>query len=133
MVQKFYIKNNKLKPQDWTEEIEIWETYYMNDKYQIEKRRTDLLYEYQQRETEERIAPLKIIWKEEEKLLLQDCDGKYCGHRRKIEMNGIIVCYDCGRELGRCIAVSVGYGFRNHVMKTRKKKQPKVATGSKNP
>ena len=60
-----YRRRNKLKPEDWTEEIEKWEKYYMNDKYQIEKRRTSYEYEMREREAQERrmAAGMIFMWK----------------------------------------------------------------------
>ena len=125
MVQKFYRRRSKLKPEDWTEEIEKWEKYYLNNEYLI--RQTKIWYEHEMREKErkERNIMLKIIRdikrEKEEKQLLKDYDGRYCGHRHKMQINGTKICYHCGLELGKCYAVSVGYKFKNHVMRGRKK------------
>ena len=124
-MNKFYRRRSKLIPEDWTEEIEEWEKYYMNDEYQIEKRRNDLLYEQQEKKHKERreLALPIFLWKKEEekKELLLDADGKYCGHKKKGEMDGLIICLICGRILGRRIGGSVGYHFKNHTMRGRKK------------
>ena len=120
-----YRRRSKLKPEDWTEEIEQWERIYQ-DKYFIELQRSKLLDEQRRKKIEERIAPLRIISQmvsEAEKELLLDCDGNYCGHKRKIEMNAISVCWECGRELGRCYGSNVGYHFRNHTMRGQRSKK----------
>ena len=126
MPYKHYRKSNKLKPEDWTKEIEEWEKHYQEPWF-IEKRRFSYEDEIREREAKERrmyanFAFLLRKWEEEEQLLL-DYDGNFCGHYKKGEMDdGIIVCWDCGRELGRCYGGSVGYNFRNHTMRGRKKK-----------
>ena len=98
----------------------------MNNDYHIKKRRDDLLYEQKEKEFQERIAPLRIIRamkkEEEKKKLLLDCDGGYCGHKQKMEINGMLVCQDCGKELGKCYGRNVGYNNKNHVMRGGKKK-----------
>ena len=125
MVQTFYRRRSRLKPEDWTEEIEKWEKYYMNDEYQIEKRRKDLLQELQEKERKEKWMPIKMMMEmereEKEKELLLDCDGEYCGHKRKTEMDTMIICYECGKELGRRYGKTVGYNNRNHVMRGARK------------
>ena len=125
MPQTFYRRRNKLKPEDWTEEIEKWERIYQEPWF-IDVQRRKILYEQQEREAKERREPRSYIfrWKreEEEKELLLDAYGNYCGHKKKAEMNGLKICLICGRELGRHYGGSVGYSFRNHTMRGRAKK-----------
>ena len=126
MPKSFYRRRSKLKHEDWTEEIEKWERIYQEEWF-IDLQRRNLLDEQRRKKIEERIAPLRFMTlmrkEEEEKELLLDCDGKYCGHKRKIEMDGMSVCWDCGRELGRCYGSrDVGYHFRNHTMRGGRKK-----------
>ena len=120
-----YRRRSKLIPEDWTEEIEKWERIYQ-DKYFIELQRSKLLDEQRRKEIEERIAPLRIISQmqkeEKKKELLLDCDGNYCGHKRRIEINAMSVCWDCGRKLEKCYSSNVGYYFKNHTMRGREKK-----------
>ena len=124
MPKTFYRRRSKLIPEDWTEEIEKWERVY-RDKYFVELQRSKLLDEQRRKKIEERIAPLKIIWamdrEEDSEAALLDCDGEYCGHKTKIQMNAMIVCHDCGKELGRRYGRDVGYNNRNHVMRGYKK------------
>ena len=122
----FYRRRNKLKPEDWTEEIEKWEKYYMNDKYQIERRRKAYEYELREKERKERMKLVyAMFWWEKEKRerwKLLDGNGKFCGHYKKGEMDdGLIVCLKCGVEIGRPVGVSVGYNNRHHTMRSRKK------------
>ena len=125
MPQTFYRRRSKFKHEDWTEEIEKWERIYQEQWY-IDLQKDKLRYEQQEKEHEERrkwTFPI-FLWKKEEekKELLLDCDGNYCGHKKKGEMDdGMIVCWKCGRILGRHIGGSVGYHFKNHTMRGRRK------------
>ena len=100
----FYRKRNKLSPEDWHPEIEWWEKKIVDPKripYMI----------------------MRIMEKaEEDEERLLDCDGEYCGHKRKVDFEGKYVCWDCGRELGRHIGSSIGYHFKNHTMRSVGKK-----------
>ena len=131
MPQTFYRRRNKLKPEDWTEEIEKWEKYYMNDWYQIERRRKNYEEEIKEKAREERMICVRMFYEwireEKEKRLLMTPDGKkFCGHYNKGEMeDGIIVCLKCGREIGRRQFQSVGYNNRHHTMRGTAKRQKK--------
>ena len=120
----FYRRRSKLRPEDWSEEIEKWERIYQQQWF-IDLQRRKIRDEQKEKEHQERRELLRpfLMWKkkEEEKKLLHDCDGNYCGHRRKVEMDGMKVCWDCGRELGKCYGSrDVGYNFKNHTMRQRK-------------
>ena len=127
MVQKFYRRRSKLIPQDWTEEIEEWEKYYMNNPYLIQQRKTWYEWEMKKRASQERRECIKILysWKKEEeakRFLLTPDEEKFCGHYQKGEMDdGTIVCLDCGRDLGRQQHHGTSYNHRNHVMRGKKK------------
>ena len=125
MPQKFYRRRSKLIPEDWTEEIERWERYYMNDKYQIERRRKIYEDEIKEKEREERRICVRMIFEwereKEEKRRLKGPDGKFCGHYKKAEMDGYMVCLRCGLMLERIYGCSNGYNHKNHVMRGRKK------------
>ena len=121
----FYRRRSKLKPGDWSEEIEKWEKIYQENWF-INLQKRNLLDEQRRKKIEERIAPLRLIKEMEKeeikKELLLDCDGNYCGHKRRIEFNGKFVCWDCQRVLGKCYGSrDVGYNFRNHTMRGGKK------------
>ena len=127
MPKSFYRRRSKLKPEDWTEEIEKWERVYQEHWF-IESSR--IRYEHDIREEKaqyERIAAkIKFDWKKEKehKQWVLDSDGKFCGHFTKSEMNdGIIICWHCGKQLGRRIWGSVGYNNRHHTMRGQRSKK----------
>ena len=122
-----YRRRNILKPEDWSEEIKEWERTYQ-DPYHIKQRKTRYEWEMEEIERKERlgyILPIILLKEMEEKEReLQDADGNFCGHYKKGEMDndGLIVCLKCGVITGRHRSTrSVGYNFKNHVMKNRRK------------
>ena len=124
MPKTFYRKRNKLKPEDWTEEIKQWEKV-VQDPYYIKQRKTWYEEEIREKERQERIKYARVLfdWEREkrEKRELLDYNGNFCGHYRKGEMDGMIVCLVCGIITGRKIGGSVGYNFKNHIMRGGKK------------
>ena len=122
-----YRKRNKLIPEDWTEEIEKWEKYYLSNPYQIQQKRTWYEHEMKEKERKERWEPIRMMREMErekaEKELLQDFFGNYCGHKKKVEMDGYLWCRDCGTQTGRCYGSSVGYNNRHHTMRGKGRKK----------
>ena len=106
MPKSFYRKSNKLYPENWEYDIKEHEKRIKDpEKYLL----LDIVRFFRKKD-------------EEEKALL-DCDGNYCGHKRKTEFEGKYVCLDCGRELGKIVKTknNVGYNHSNHTMRSSKK------------
>ena len=101
----FYRKSNKLYPENWHDEIERFEKEINDPSYHFKRQ-------------------MRILKKQEEdEEALLDANGNYCGHKDKGWFGHQFVCGDWGLIFDKGSYGSVGYFFKNHVMRpTRKKK-----------